>query len=123
MNSAGNVFFFARSPDAPRTVTVSVRSQGTPGRTSSRVEADTRRSRNGDEVAEEGRGRGRGEAIVVAAAPSLEETSAKALLVPVELILCFFFAVDPWMLLVVAERALERGYRRGCEHSEKGETR
>ena len=58
-----------------------VRSQGTPGRRSSRVEAETRRSRSGDEVEVESEG----EAIVevrggAAAAPSLL-AAAKALVV------------------------------------------
>ena len=80
MKSAGNVFFLARSPEAPKIVTVSVRSQGTPGRTSSRVEAETRRSRRGDEAEVESEGEAiavAGVAVVVAA-PSL---AAKALLV------------------------------------------
>lgn len=119
VKSAGKVFFLARSPDAPRTATVSVRSQGTPGRTSSRVEAETRRSRSGDEVeeasaAEGGRG-GRGEAIV-AAAPSLE-ASAKAL-VAVELIIVFF--VSGYRCALEGERALERGCWR---EAQRGRTR
>ena len=94
VKSAGNVFFFARSPEAPRTATVRVRSHGTPGRTSSRVEAETRRSRRGDEVEVASDVEGEAAIVAVDDGAAAAAPSAKALLVGGLISLSLLFSIS-----------------------------